>query len=137
MIDLAVPAGFTRGPTGNRCSRNARPVNVAPLVRDVCQIAVRAELSKLPGGSRYPFRNKQRPATAAAVRLLRLSDTLTNIRTLLYNYNALLDLFFFLLLTGRAVSDGQGAPVWSYAMLHLNCILEKTSSSTTCFTYLQ
>lgn len=27
------------------------------------------------------------------------------------------------------MSDGQGVPIWSYAMLHLNCILEKTSAS--------
>lgn len=93
--------------------------------------------------------NKQRPAAAAASnsgggsggggQTLTISDILTNknVTLQLQCLTSFLFFFLFIILTGRAVSDGQGALIWSYAMLHLNCILEKTSSSTTCFTYLQ
>lgn len=74
---------------------------------------VLAEFSKLSGGSRHRSQTnssqqqQQQPAIAAAaaaavaVRLLRSLISL-RIRTLLYNYNALLVFFFLLFITNGA-----------------------------------
>lgn len=104
-------------------------VNSFPRRRGInARVASRLEslLSKLSGGSRHHSQQQQQHQQQ--------SDSydhfwynLTN-KNVLYNYNALLTVFcffFFLILRARRYVTSQDVPIWSYAMLHLNCIFRK------------